>query len=299
MARMAELTRELRARIEALLHDSVVSAVAVAGGYTPAARWLITLRSRDKVFVKVGTTAYTAEALRLEWQVYSTLTASFMPQLIAWDDHPAEPMLVLEDLSVGFWPPPWQPPLVDEVREALDAVHRSRANLKPFTEVLGTFEDGWREVADDPEPFLTLSLVSREWLERALPRLMVANAQVELTGTEVVHFDVRSDNTCRVPRGIVFVDWNHACLGNGALDTGFWLPSLQAEGGPAPEETLPDRPDIAALVSGFFACRAGLPAIPDAPGVRAVQLQQLVPALHWAARALELPPPNPPSRVQT
>jgi hypothetical protein len=230
---MTELTRELRARIEALLHDSVVSAVTVAGGYTPAARWLITLRSRDKVFVKVGTTAYTTEALRLEWQAYSALKANFMPRFIAWDDHPTEPMLVLEDLSAGFWPPPWQ-----------------------------------------------------------LPRLIDANARVELTGSDVVHFDVRSDNICRVPRGIVFVDWNCACLGNGALDTGFWLPSLQAEGGPAPEETLPDRPDIAALVSGFFACRAGLPTIPHAPRVRAVQLQQLVPALHWAARALELPPPN-------
>jgi len=77
----------------------------VTGGYTPAARWLVTLRSTGRAFVKLGTTAYTAEALRLEWQVYSALTANFMPGLIAWDDHPAEPMLALEDLSTGFWPP--------------------------------------------------------------------------------------------------------------------------------------------------------------------------------------------------
>jgi hypothetical protein len=69
--------------------------------------------------------------------------------------------------------------------------------------------------------------------------------------------------------------------------------SLEAEGGPPPETLLPDRPDVAAWVSGYFASRAGLPPIPDAPQVRTVQRQQLAPALAWVSRALALPSPAP------
>jgi len=42
-------------------------------------------------------------------------------------------------------------------------------------------------------------------------------------------------------------------------------------------------------VSGFFAARAGLPPLPDAPRVRWLQQRQRGPALRWAARELELP----------
>ena len=129
-------------------------------------------------------------------------------------------------------------------------------------------------------------------MRAALPLLIRASAQVTTRGNEVIHLDVRSDNLCNGPRGVVLLDWNWACLGNGALDTGLWLPSLEAEGGPAPEQILPGRPEIAACVSGYFAARAGLPPIPDAPHVRKVQLQQLVPALRWAARELALPLPD-------
>jgi len=89
---------------------------------------------------------------------------------------------------------------------------------------------------------------------------------------------------------VVFIDWNHACSANPRLDLGAWLPSLAWEGGPAPERILPDAPEVAAWISGFFASRAGLPQIPDAPYVRKVQREQLSTALPWALRALGLPP---------
>ena len=57
------------------------------------------------------------------------------------------------------------------------------------------------------------------------------------------------------------------------------------------EETiLPNAPEFAAILSGYFAECAGKPPIPQAPHVRAVQLQQLKTALPWAVRALGLPP---------
>ena len=89
---------------------------------------------------------------------------------------------------------------------------------------------------------------------------------------------------------VIFVDWNLASLSNGRLDLGCWLPSLAYEGGPEPEQILPDAPEAAAWVAGFFAARAGLPPIVDAPRVRLVQQQQLSTALPWVVRALGLRP---------
>jgi len=74
----------------------------------------------------------------------------------------------------------------------------------------------------------------------------------------------------------------------GALDLAFSLPSLADQGGPQPHDVLPDAPEYAALVSGFFAVRAGLPPPPTAPAVRDVQRRQLVVALGWARRELDL-----------
>jgi hypothetical protein len=68
-------------------------------------------------------------------------------------------------------------------------------------------------------------------------------------------------------------------------------PSLHAEGGPPPEAILPRAPEVAAVLAGYFAARAGLP--PPRPGsrVRDVQRQQLSTALPWACRALGLAVP--------
>ena len=83
-------------------------------------------------------------------------------------------------------------------------------------------------------------------------------------------------------------------MGNAVLDVAFWLPSLELEGGPKPDAVLPSGPgvaELAALVAGFFAARAGLPPPSGAPTVRGIQLAQLRPALAWACRALGLPQP--------
>ena len=278
-------------RLETLLASEIDSAVAIEGGYTPAARWLLSLRSGTRVFVKMGTTRMTAEALRREAMVYERLTDGFAPRLLAWQDDTDYPLLVLEDLSGAHWPPPWNEKLVGRVLEALDRVHRRRVELPTFREVHRDLARGWQEVADDPAPFLSLAIKSREWLERSLPELVEASSRLDTEGDCLTHFDVRSDNLCLAERGVLLVDWNGACLGNGALDTGFWLPSLEAEGGPKPEQILPGRPDVAAAVSGFFAARAGQPEIVDAPRVRWVQRQQLAPALRWVVRALGLEDP--------
>jgi aminoglycoside phosphotransferase (APT) family kinase protein len=153
---------------------------------------------------------------------------------------------------------------------------------------------GWRDVAADPDPFLSLGLGSPEWLGNALPVFLDAADRAPLGGEALLHSDVRSDNICFRGGRALLVDWNHSCVGNPAFDVAFWLPSLALEGGPQPDElaeTVSGVDDFAAYVAGYFASRAGLPPPPGAPRARAIQRAQLEVALPWAARVLGIAPP--------
>ena len=123
-----------------------------------------------------------------------------------------------------------------------------------------------------------------------MPSLREASESAPIAGDGLLHLDVRSDNLCIAERGAVLVDWNHASIGNPDLDVAAWLPSLRLEGGPEPDTVLPGAGGFAALLAGFFGSRAGLPAPPTAPQVRAFQLAQLRVALPWAVRELGLRP---------
>jgi hypothetical protein len=256
------------------------------------ARWSVELADGGRVFVKLALDDLATGWLRDEHAVYSALDGPFMPGLVGWhDDGPT--LLVLEDLSGAHWPPPWREGDVDVVLEALAAVAATPppAAIRPLEE-LRDWLDGWAAVAEDPEPFLATGLCSREWLDGALPRLREAFAACELSGEDLLHLDVRSDNLCLADGRVVLVDWNQARAGNALLDVVAWLPSLRLEGGPEPWELVSDSGGFAALIAGFFAGRAGLPAPPTAPHVRPFQLAQAEVALPWAARELDLPPPQ-------
>jgi hypothetical protein len=282
------------ARIERILGSQPLRWVPVKGGYSTAPRWVVKLNDGRSCFAKVGATPGTRPAVRHEYQVYTVLQAPFVPRLVGWDDHSDYPLLLLEDLSHGTWPPPWTPERISRVLDTL----RTMASTTPpeslpsqerYREVLS----GWRVVAQDPEPFLRLGAASRGWLEPALPPLLEASSRAVLEGDSLVHYDVRSDNICFLEDRTVLVDWNGACRGNPMLDLVGWLPSLALEGGPAPESLIGDEAtDLVALVSGYWAARAGLPPPKGAPFVRSIQLAQLKIALPWAARLLRLPPPD-------
>jgi hypothetical protein len=224
--------------------------------------------------------------LRDERAAYAAFDGPFVPRLLGWEDG-ERPLLVLEDLSPGaHWPPPWRPGDVDAVLAALGEVAAAPV-LAPLPRLVDDSIGGWPAVARDPEPFLRLGLVSREWLDRALPLLIGAWETTPIAGEALVHCDVRSDNLClRDGRAIIF-DWNHARIGNPDFDIAFWLPSLALEGGPQPRAF--DVDEFAVYVAGFFAAHAGLPPPEGAPHVRGFQLAQLEVALPWAIRVLGLP----------
>jgi thiamine kinase-like enzyme len=283
------LRRELVSRIERLVGRRVESYRRIERGYTPSLR-LLCKTSADSFFVKVGTTPSTSWNINREIRVYNHLRADFMPQLLAWEEHEAEPILIIEDLSMHQWPPPWNERLISATLAQINALHNTSAEIETFDEIHEELGANWLTVAENPGPFLSLKMADAAWLESSLPILISYEEKCPTLGESLTHWDLRSDNICVTESGALFVDWNGACLSNPRLDLGFWLPSLAYEGGPLPEKILPDAPEVAAWVSGYFASRAGLPKISDAPRVRLVQQQQLATALPWAVRALDLSP---------
>jgi hypothetical protein len=265
------------------------------GDSDTAARWIVADDRRPaedgrSAFVKIGATDLTADWTRTEHRNYLGIHGRFMPRLLGFDDDGERPTLALENLSDAEWPPPWTD---ERVAGVVDALASIRELTPPDGLSRQSADDGanWRKVAADPRPFLALGLCSAAWLDGALPQLIDASARAPLAGNSLVHLDIRSDNLCfRGGRAIV-IDWNHARLANPDLDIAFWLPSLQAEGGPSPETILPDAPELAAWVAGFFCSHAGGDPLPEAPHVRPLQLEQSRTALPWVARELGLPPP--------
>ena len=275
-----------------LLGSRPVSRRRIEGGYTPAERWVVELDDGRSVFVKAAVNELTAGWLRDEHRMYAALDAPYMPRLLGWADGD-QPILLLEDLSEALWPPPWNDQRVASVLQMLDDVAATPPpTWLPDAQSSGFLERGWREVRGDSGPLLSTGVVSSNWLDAALPVLLGAADACRLDGDQLLHLDVRSDNICfRADGSAVLVDWNLAVVGNARLDVAFWLPTLVAEGGPAPEITLPHSGPEAAFVSGFFAARAGQPPIPGAPGIRPLQVEQLRHALPWACRELGLPLP--------
>jgi len=268
--------------------------VAKFGGFTAASRRIVPWPGGGTAFAKGATDDPTEDWLRIEHFAYTHLAGGFMPRLLGWDDSGERPVLYLEDLASARWPPPWL--LGDEelVLAALDELH-SATPPPGLVRAETRWPNDWPRIGADSEPFLRLGLVSSGWFEAHLPALSAAAERVPLAGDAVIHMDVRSDNLCFLEGRALLVDWNLIALGNPAADAQFWLPSLVLEGGRPPVEL---EPEFAAWITGFMASRAGLPLIPTAPGVRAIQLAQLRVVLPWACRLLGLAPPDGPEEFR-
>jgi Phosphotransferase enzyme family len=267
-----------------------------SGGHTPARRWIVRLDDGQSVFAKVATDELTASWLRDEHVVYQHLKgAPYMPGYVGYHDDGEHPVLAIEDLSAATWPPPWQDGDIASLLSSLDEMW----GAAPPPDTASAADDareisgGWDEIARDPNAFLGLGLCSEAWLSEHLGALRAADDQHAFAGEALLHLDVRSDNVCFRPDGrAALVDWNLIAVGNPQVDVVFWLPSLEAEGGPAPETVLRDAdPRLVSTCAGFFCARAARPPIPTAPTVREVQLVQARTALPWAARVLGLPAP--------
>lgn len=299
------MDRDLRKRVEHLLGVGVSRVREVEGGFTDARRGVLVLDDGRTAFFKASVDELTAKWLRDEHRIYgapSLRDATFLPRLVAWD--PADPLLVIEDLSDGRRPPPWSPGDVRLLLDGFAAIHAAPVPEGLPTMGLGTDDwltfHGWRLLRSDPSDFLRVGLCTERWLEGSIDALAEAEAGFDLSGESLLHLDVRSDNLALRDHA-VFFDWNWARRGNPELDVAFSLPNLALEGGPGPWDVMAGSPEAAAIVAGFFCRQASLPT--GGPGdppaaVRDFQRRQGRVALDWAARALGLPSPGtgPPRR---
>lgn len=280
-------------RIAELAGQPVESVADIAGrGYTPARRLHVTFADGTTAFAKVAVNESTAEGLAAEHVVYSQVEGDFLPRFLGYDAGDP-PVLLLEDLTDAHWPPPWPEGGIAAVSRVLDmlATIWPPQGVPPVDDFREELTNGWALVEQDPGPFLSFGLCSADWLADVLPALRDSAERAPIAGESLIHFDVRSDNIALLGERAVLVDWNWACIGNPLLDRAAWAPSLHIEGGPSPEEVVPDSPPaFPALLAGFWAARAGLPPPPGAaPGLRDLQLAQLKVVFPWAVRALGLP----------
>ena len=171
---MKRPTRNIAQRLEQRLHKRLVGFSYIQQGYSAAERWIIKCADDTSVFVKTGFTEDAKRWLRHEYLVYSSVKGTFLPQLLGWDDDIDPPLLILEDLSRDFWPPPWSDARVEIVLASLENMHATPVSSPPFEVGHSQTLRGWHQVEIDPNPFLSLELVSTTWLEKALPILVIA-----------------------------------------------------------------------------------------------------------------------------
>jgi hypothetical protein len=178
--------RDVAFRIERLLGAKVEAYTPVAGGYTPAMR-LLCHTATASFFAKIGATPLTSQFLRREIHIYKSVSGTFMPQLVAWEDHASAPILVIEDLSAAQWLPPWDARRVELVLAQIHAMHHTQVSLTADAQVPGGRHADWPAVAADPAPFLSLGLADVQWLERALSLLIRSEAQCSPDGESLTH----------------------------------------------------------------------------------------------------------------
>jgi hypothetical protein len=197
--------------------------------------------------------------------------------------------------------PPAHPWDADELRaavRALDALHDALTpNPLPDAPSAGDrlqpLFGGWAALASGSQPPDGLTA----WAGRNLDRLAdLESAWPDaVRGPTLLHCDMRSDNLLVTSSGVVFVDWPHACVGAAIFDLVAWAPSVQLEGGPAPEELLtlsrstsPVDPALLAVLvaafSGFLVRHSLQPPPPGLPTLRPFQAAQGAVALDWLRR---------------
>jgi hypothetical protein len=260
-----------------------------AGGYTRSRTWRVTTRD-GAFFVKEAEDEGSLHMLRREALVYREVSGSFLPSFVGFADSDEKALLAVEFLDDAYWPPPYP----DDVCSLFASVEQIAATEPPAE--LPRHQppaSQWAAVAADPDPFLSLGLCSRQWLEESLRSLMAAESSADFQGDALVHNDLYSGNVCFTPGGVVLVDWGAAIRGSASIDLAFALLSVRVEGAKVPVLDFPDEAAFAASLSGLFAVGALAP-LPDwaEPGstLREDMAADLAHALHWAVERLELSP---------
>jgi hypothetical protein len=297
-ANVPEAVRDWAARVGG---GKPTSARDLSGGFSPGATTVLTCPDRA-VFVKAvgaGLNTESPDFHRREAVISAALPAA--PQLpTLLDVYDDGDWVALAFDAVDGRPPacPWDAGELREAVRALEELHQlltpsPAATAPPATLRLAALMGGWSELAAQPTTPIGLD----EWAARHLTQLaqLESNWPEAVVGETLLHCDVRADNMLVTDRGVVFVDWPHACVGRAEFDLLGWAPSVALEGGPSPEDLLAlcpraqtADPDVVtvlvAALSGFFVAHSLRPPTPGLPTLRTFQAAQGGVALSWLRR---------------
>jgi hypothetical protein len=272
------MTDHVASAVATVVGRGVVDMVPIDRGHLANRRYRAQLDDGTSVFVKEPTNHFTEDVLADEHRAYGAIGhRSFVPAYLGGDR-----ILVVEDLSHAYWPPPWRPGDLAAVDELLGSIGEVPGPGVLRNLDADTRHHVWSKVADDPAGFLSLGLCDVEWFESTVD-VLVASDGCPLGGTALVHGDFRSDNLCILDGKAIAVDWGAGARGRPDYDrTGFAI-ALAFETGARPEDVAPQAdPSLVSVFAGTYAYAAALPSIP-AP-IRHQLLDHLRVALPWCAR---------------
>ncbi|WP_428964299.1 aminoglycoside phosphotransferase family protein [Micromonospora fluostatini] len=304
----ADLPPRVRAGVEGILGDRVVSAVSQPGGFSPGTADRVVTAGGSRAFVKAVSPAQNERSVllcRREARIAAGMPPHApAPRLLGCYDDGDWVALVLTDVAGRHPATPWR---ADELDRVLAALGRMAGALTPVpvphvptaAEHLRYDFLGWRRLADDPPAGLD------PWLRGHLGRLCAAaeRGYAALTGDTLCHADIRADNLLLGADGsVTVVDWPWACRGPAWLDTVLLLVNVEFHGGHDTEALLRRTPltadvdpdvvtGVLAGIAGFFLDGSRQPPPPGIPTVRAFQRAQADAVLPWVTRRLALDRP--------
>jgi thiamine kinase-like enzyme len=296
-----DLPASVRAAVEDWLGSRVVSARTQASGFSPGVAARLRTADGRRVFVKAVGPKPNRESPAIHRQEAAIVPLlperAPVPRLLwGYDEGEAGWVLLLfEDVEGRHPREPWREEELDRVLDALRHLAHvlTPAPVRPISAGV-QFERnicGWQRLQQEPPAGLD------DWSRRHLEALaaLEAGAGEAVAGDTLLHLDVRADNLLLTPDRVFVVDWPHACVGAAWVDLICFAPSVEMQGGPAPEVLLdrylagqPVDPDAitaaVAALAGLFTHRALQPPPPGLPTVRAFQAAQGEVARRWLAR---------------
>lgn len=291
-----DLPAHVRAGVEAVLEDVVVSYGSQPGGFSPGTADRVVTASGRRAFVKAVSAAQNArtpDIHRAEAAIAARLPASeHVPRLLGLFDDGEWVALVLQDVDGRHPVTPWE---AGELSMVLSSLRELTSSLTPSPigevpraeELLAKDFAGWVRVAAKSPDDLD------GWVAARLDELVAAagSGLRSLRGESLVHTDLRADNVMiRHDATVVFVDWPWACLGPAWLDPLLLLVDVNACGGHDMEalvkehlEFVPEEAvtGVLAGLAGYFTDISRQPPPPGLPTVRAFQRRGAETTLAW------------------
>ncbi|MGO4385004.1 phosphotransferase [Specibacter sp. RAF43] len=293
-----ELPAPVRAGVEQILGEPVVSAASQPGGFSPGSADRVRLASGRGAFVKAAsaqTNAVAATLHRREAAVTATLPHFLpVPGLLGVYDDGTWVALVLTDVAGRHPDAPWT---LRDTMVVLDALADVAAAPLPPGLVLPRSEDslhgayrGWEKLRSRPLEGLD------PWAAENMDVLveMARHGTASLAGESLVHGDLRSDNILLTDGGrAVLVDWPYAARGAAWLDALSVLidvntDPVEVHAGhvlarhPIFADAGPDAvTGVLAGWAGYYLDMSRRPAPPGIPALRGFQRKQADALLRW------------------